>query len=294
MSVRVENGAADTPAQELVSPPAAVSPLPAGSFRAAAPFLRRPYETQAVRWKVQHQWPKGKAPEGGLIVCYIDRGLVIDRLNVVVPHLWEARFEDLGHGGVMRCALTVDGITRVDVGEAASLKARYSDSLKRAAVHFGIGVSLSRVPQARLSVKAGQLRAYQAGAKHGLDLTQAGLDYLRQRYDHWLDVAGREVFGDPLPHGDVHDQEQAQGDEEPDEAVADKAETTGLLQRLTSGEFTVRQQAGFLRAVDVRLDDQHIDGDTIAAACAVLTDEQAAKLAGLLDQAHPKPEKGDA
>lgn len=291
MTTRVENGAADTPARELVSPPAGV--LPADSFRAAAPFLRRPYETQAVRWKVQHQWPKGKQPEGGLIVAYIDRGLVIDRLNVVVPHLWSASFEDLGHGGMMRCALTVDGITRVDVGEAASLKARYSDSLKRAAVHFGVGVSLSRVPQARLSVKAGQLRAYQAGAKWGLDLTQQGLDYLRARYDHWLDVAGREVFGDPLPHGDVHD-EQSQGDDDSDAPVADHAETSTLLQRLTSGEFTVRQQAGYLRAVDVRLDDQHIDGDTITAACAVLTDEQAAKLTGLLDQAHPKPEKGDA
>lgn len=284
MTTRVENGAADTPAQELVSPPAPAAPLPADSFRAAAPYLRRPYETQAVRWKVQHQWPKGAKPEGGLIVCYIDRGLVIDRLNVVVPHLWSAAFEDLGHG-MMRCALTVDGITRVDVGEAASLKARYSDSLKRAAVHFGVGVNLSRVPQARLSVKAGQLRAYQAGEKHGLDLTQAGLDYLRARYDHWLDVAGREVFGDPLPHGDVHDHEQAQGDEETDAPVADRADTTGLLARLTSGEFTVRQQAGFLRAVDVRLDDQHIDGDTITAACQVLTDEQAAKLTGLLDNA---------
>jgi len=281
-TTRVENGAADTPAQELVREPAPPSPLPADSFRAAAPFLRRPYQTQAVRWKVQHQWPKGKAPEGGLVVCYIDRGLVIDRLNVVVPHLWVARFEDLGHGGLMRCALTVDGITRVDVGEAASLKARYSDSLKRAAVIFGVGVSLSRVPQARLTVGAGQLRAYQSGAKWGLDLTQAGLDYLRSRYDHWLDVAGREVFGDPLPHGDVHD-EQAQGDDEADAAVADHAETTGLLARLTSGEFTVRQQAGFLRA------------ETIAAACAVLTDEQAAKLEELLDQAHPKAEQeGDA
>lgn len=255
--------------------------LPATSFRAAAPFLRRPYEANAVRWKPQSLYPRDGAVRGAIIVCYIDRGLVIDRLNVVVPDLWDARFEDLGHGGLMQCALTVDGITRVDVGEAASLKARYSDSLKRAAVHFGVGVSLSRVPQSRLTVESGMLRTWGEGKGRGAQVTQKGLDYLRARYEDWLDVAGRAVFGDPLAHGDIG---EAQGDDADDSPVADHGETSGLHDRLAGGEFTVRQQAGFLKAAGLKLPGAPT-GQDIADATSVLTGEQAAKLAELLDAA---------
>lgn len=258
--------------------------LPAASFRAAAPLLRRPYEAAAVRWKPQSLYPRDGAVRGAIIVCYIDRGLVIDRLNVVVPDLWDARFDDLGHGGLMQCALTVDGITRVDVGEAASLKARYSDSLKRAAVHFGVGVSLSRVPQSRLTVESGMLRTWGEGKGRGAQVTQQGLDYLRDRYEHWLDVAGRSVFGDPLAHGDMG---EAQGDDTDDAPVADHDETTGLLGRLAGGEFTIRQQAGFLKAAGLKLPGAPTAQD-VADATSVLTPEQAGKLAGLLDAAATK------
>ena len=269
----------DPEGAELVRPPVAV--LPAATFRQAAPYLRRPYEPNAVRWKPQSLYPRDGQVKGAIIVCYIDRGLVIDRLNVVVPDLWSADFEDLGHGGLMRCALTVDGITRVDVGEAASLKARYSDSLKRAAVHFGVGVSLSRVPQSRLTVESGMLRTWGEGRGRGAQVTQKGLDYLRARYDDWLDQAGRQVFGDPLPHGDLG---EAQGDDTDDSPVADHGETSGLLDRLAGGEFTVRQQSGFLRAAGLKLPGSPTSQD-IADATSVLTPEQAAKLAELLDAA---------
>lgn len=269
---------------ELVRAPTG---LPATSFRSAAPFLRRPYESHAVRWKPQSLYPREGVAKGAIIVCYIDRGLVIDRLNVVVADLWSADFEDLGHGGLMRCALTVDGVTRVDVGEAASLKARYSDSLKRAAVHFGVGVSLSRVPQSRLTVESGMLRTWGEGRGRGAQVTQKGLDYLRTRYEDWLDVAGRAVFGDPLAHGDIG---EAQGDDADDSPVADHGETSGLHDRLAGGEFTVRQQAGFLKAAGLKLPAAPT-GQDIADATSVLTGEQAAKLAELLDAAATK---GDA
>ena len=255
--------------------------LPAGSFRAAAPFLRRPYEAAAVRWKPQSLYPRDGQVKGAIIVCYIDRGLVIDRLNVVMADLWSADFEDLGNGGLMRCALTVGGVTRVDVGEAASMKARYSDSLKRAAVHFGVGVSLSRVPQSRLTVESGMLRTWGEGKGRGAQVTQKGLDYLRARYEDWLVVAGRAVFGDPLPHGDVG---EAQGDDADDSPVADHHETSGLLGRLAGGEFTIRQQAGFLRAAGLKLPGAPTAQD-VADATSVLTADQAAKLGELLDAA---------
>ena len=271
--------------EELVRPPSAL--LPAATFRAAAPYLRRPYEANAVRWKPQSLYPRDGAAKGAIIVCYIDRGLVIDRLNVVMADLWSADFEDLGNGGLMRCALTVGGVTRVDVGEAASMKARYSDSLKRAAVHFGVGVSLSRVPQSRLTVESGMLRTWGEGKGRGAQVTQKGLDYLRARYEDWLVVAGRAVFGDPLPHGDVG---EAQGDDADDSPVADHGETSGLLDRLAGGEFTIRQQTGFLRAAGLKLPGAPTAQD-VADATSVLTPEQAEKLAGLLDAAGTK---GDA
>ena len=96
-----------------------------------------------------------------------------------------------------------------------------------------------------------------------------------------MDVAGRAVFGDPLAHGDIG---EAQGDDADDSPVADHHETTGLLDRLAGGEFTVRQQAGFLKAAGLKLPAAPT-GQDIADATSVLTADQAAKLAGLLDAA---------
>jgi len=39
----------------------------------------------------------------------------------------------------VKCRLTVLGVTKEDVGEGGTLKAAFSDALKRAAVKFGVG-----------------------------------------------------------------------------------------------------------------------------------------------------------
>ena len=89
--------------------------LPVDTLKDAAPFLRRPFTAQAVKFKVQATWPKD-APKTGLIVAYIDARAVIERLNAVIPHKWnDPEYNDLG-SGVLECVLTVDGITRRDVG----------------------------------------------------------------------------------------------------------------------------------------------------------------------------------
>lgn len=168
--------------------------FPVESFREAARHLRRPFTPEAVRFKVQSTWQTG-----GLIVGYIDARLVIERLNLVCPHLWCDHYENVG-GKLMWCHLTIDGITRSDVGEGTG-KALVSDALKRAAVRFGIGVSLYAMPSQKLPFGA-MLEKKTKGEKENVYLTDRGEDELRNRYRTWLDVHARAAFGDPLDHGD--------------------------------------------------------------------------------------------
>lgn len=185
--------------------------LPVNTLKDAAPHLRRPFTAAAVKWKVQTVLGENK---GALIVGYIDARLVIERLNLVCPHLWFDAYEPTPKGN-MWCHLTVDGITRSDVGEGIG-KGLVSDALKRAAVHFGIGVPLYAIPSAKLWVgdKDSELRFNYKKVPEIDERTDAKL---RARYDRWLKVHGIKAFGDPLDHGDS---DQSQGDHEVDDAPA--------------------------------------------------------------------------
>ncbi|HEY1690021.1 MAG TPA: hypothetical protein VGF95_14295 [Solirubrobacteraceae bacterium] len=261
-----------------------MSTAPFDSLREAAVDLRRPFDALAIKWKVQSTWPKDKTgvtkPEGGQVVCYIDRGLVIDRLNLLVPHLWSPVFEERERNHML-CRLTIDGITREDVGEGATLKARYSDSLKRAAVHFGVGVSLSRVPASRMKIEDGGLRVFGSEGKWGVDFTQQGLDYLRRRYETWLTERGKDAFGDPLSHGDDGD---AQGDDEtPDSLILDDQGAIDMLVVLSETGLTLRQQVALLAHTGVQILPT-ADAQEVAKAVSTLTQDQAEKLDELIAQ----------
>lgn len=180
---------------EVVPSPASEQGFPVGSYKEAVRHLRRPFTPAAVKFKAQAHIPKAD-PKRTLFVAYIDARLVSERLNLVLPHLWSTEYV-IGQKGTM-CHLTVDGITRSDIGEAsdspqgASPKAVLSDSLKRAAVHFGVGVSLYAVPS---MVLPGKITAVYDGDQVDVEL--------RKRYAAWLDATGIRVFGEPLDHGDV-------------------------------------------------------------------------------------------
>src|SRR5437879_5719597 len=105
--------------------------FPLETYRDAVRHMRRPFTAAAAHFKVQSTWPR-EAPANALVVMYIDARLVVDRLNLLLPHLWWDEYEpiDATH---MVCKLTVDGVTRRDVGEGTG-KALYSDAFKRAAV----------------------------------------------------------------------------------------------------------------------------------------------------------------
>ncbi len=182
--------------------------FPVDSFKEAAKPLRQPFSPEAIKFRVL----KG---QGNRARCayYIDARLAIARLNLVIPHKWEHRFEPVQGG--MLCHLTVDGLTRSDVGwsnnqtDDMGLKALYSDAFKRAAVHFGIGESLYATPPVYLQEGPG-LKVVDSGRtdKYGKPIKNyyirpEGEGYLRDAYKQWLKEHGAEAFGEALDHGDV-------------------------------------------------------------------------------------------
>jgi hypothetical protein len=87
-----------------------------------------------------------------LALAYIDARAVMNRLDAVVGSgNWHFTFEPLtADCKAMKGSLTVCGVTKCDAGQASTedepIKSAVSDSLKRAAVHFGIGRFLYDLP----------------------------------------------------------------------------------------------------------------------------------------------------
>lgn len=184
--------------------------------------LRRPFTPAAIRFKIQAGGGTKQQPAKGLVIVYIDARLAIERLNRVVGLGWSDTYSAV-NGGLL-CRLTVLGVTREDVGiagdsgQGGSPKAIVSDALKRAAVKFGVGVSLYSVPQ--MWVDPADIRY---GGREGKPqgITDNGVRKLRQQYAAWIDAQGRHAFGDPLDHGDVDD---SAGDVEAEHAPEPAAE----------------------------------------------------------------------
>lgn len=203
---------------------ASTSPFPVDSFKDAAPHLRRPFDLYAVQFRAL----EGTKGERLNCAAYVTARTVTDRLNLVCPGLWSDHYE-LVPGG-MRCDLTVDGLTRSDVGwsagtaNAMALKTLYSDAFKRAAVKFGVGVSLYALPHLVLYVdkkhawaKALPEKDKWGNQKFRYGITPSGMSELRARYERWLAV--QMSFGEALAHGHVEgsvDPEDEGKVEEPD------------------------------------------------------------------------------
>jgi hypothetical protein len=120
--------------------------------RALTAALANPFEPKDVKFKPQ--MVKGTRC---LAMAYIDARLIQDRLDDVLgSENWEDAFKLLPDGSVMcrlRLKLGDRWITKTDVGSPSEqpdsgdrLKAAVSDALKRAAVKFGIGRYLYRLP----------------------------------------------------------------------------------------------------------------------------------------------------
>jgi hypothetical protein len=186
--------------------------FPCASLVEALPHLRRPPSPGAVQFKIQ-----SVVDDAAQVAAYIDARLVFDRLDHVCGQEWSATFEALPHAMsppgdrngelrepppvYVRCRLTLYGVTREDVGEGRDPKAAFSDAVKRAAVHFGVGRALygMRLPWLREGEADSELRRNRRGK---LVLDRRTEAWCRAMYERWLSERGVAQFGDPLDHGD--------------------------------------------------------------------------------------------
>jgi hypothetical protein len=131
--------------------------------------LEAPFEAAEVKWK-----PGAVKGERALAMVYIDARAVMDRLDDVFGvDGWQDSYHALGIDGAVQCTLSVrmggteqagdpafgpmpgsGWVAKTDVGGPSEqpdggdrMKAAYSDAIKRAAVKFGIGRYLYRIPQ---------------------------------------------------------------------------------------------------------------------------------------------------
>jgi hypothetical protein len=187
--------------------------FPSASLAEALPHLRRPPSPAAVQFKIQNA-----VDQAAQVAAYVDARLVFDRLDRVCGHQWSARFDELPGAMIpppadrngelraprlvnVRCRLTLYGVTREDVGEGQDPKAAFSDAIKRAAVHFGVGRALyaMRLPWLRAGDADSELRRNRRGR---LVLDRRSEAWCREMYGRWLAERGIRQFGTPLDHGD--------------------------------------------------------------------------------------------
>jgi len=115
-------------------------------------LLTRPFDPGAVKFK-----PAVVSGNRAMALAYVDARVIQDRLDEVLSvGGWQDDYEALPDGSVicrLRLRLGKRWVTKVDVGGPSEqpdggdrMKAAFSDALKRAAVKFGIGRYLYRLP----------------------------------------------------------------------------------------------------------------------------------------------------
>jgi hypothetical protein len=154
-------------------------PAPAATVEELTDALAAPFDPSAVRFK-----PAVVTGNRALALAYVDARVVQDRLDDVLGvDGWQDEYECLADGSVV-CKLQLrmggEWITKMDVGGPSEqpdggdrMKAAFSDALKRAAVKFGVGRYLYRLPsqwldydpQRRQFLKAPSLPAWALPAK---------------------------------------------------------------------------------------------------------------------------------
>jgi hypothetical protein len=178
--------------------------------------LRRPFFPNDVQYKIQTVGQKAC-----LCVAYIDARHVQERLNNVCAGRWSNSFREVynldpetGKDKIVAVEATVSvifwveqtkdpyTIEHADVGSFDNvnenhhgLKAVYSDALKRAAVHWGIGTPLYSHPTSFLPKGAEFCRMKE---DKPVGINDKGQEKLRATYRDWLEKEGKEVFGEPM------------------------------------------------------------------------------------------------
>lgn len=169
--------------------------------------LAAPFDSNEVKWK-----PQAISGSRALAVAYVDARVIQDRLDEVLGVTgWQDHYEFLSDGSCL-CKLSAriagEWIVKMDVGgqseqpdEGDRKKAALSDSLKRAAVKFGIGRYLYRLPsqwadydpKKKCFAKTPQLPAAAISASRASKLPADGaeLEARLVRHEQALVAAGR-------------------------------------------------------------------------------------------------------
>ncbi len=110
--------------------------------------LKEPFPAAYIEWKPQSVSKDGKR---ALAAAYVDARRYQERLDLVCPG-WSSHIELLANGQVAKVAITIEGVTREDVGEASSEEANtvttaVAQAFKRACAAFGLGRYLYFLPQ---------------------------------------------------------------------------------------------------------------------------------------------------
>lgn len=154
-----------------------------------------------IRWRIARSLGQRNGAEIGQLVGYIDGRICMKMLDELDPK-WSVEQSPLIADGRLigvQTMLTVGGVTRSDVGVPSNqdpVKGAYSDGLKRAAVHFGIGRELYELPQvfAKLNVE-------------GKSKTPADKPKFNEDTGRWeITAPGWVWYPDEEPEPDLEDQ----------------------------------------------------------------------------------------
>lgn len=149
--------------------------------------LRDPFPTNTIKVKPQSVT---QDQSKGLVTYYVDARIVAERLNEAVgSDNWTDEYRVISgphEGTPVECRLTVNGVTKCDVGQVKpgelddkSWKSAYSDAFKRAAVKFGVGAYLYESPNVWAETKVGH-----NGKAQGF--SENGRAHALQAYAQWI------------------------------------------------------------------------------------------------------------
>lgn len=114
--------------------------------REAIEWLQKPFKFEDIEWRAQQAGISNNGNPYCMVLAYVTNRAIMNRLDEVFgPFGWQNQFRDLPGGGV-ECGISVlhDGqwITKWDAASQTQIEATKggrSDSMKRAAVQWGIG-----------------------------------------------------------------------------------------------------------------------------------------------------------
>jgi hypothetical protein len=116
-------------------------------------LLAAPFSPRDIEWRIARCGVKNGNP-WAFVLAYLTNRAIMDRLDAVVGSFnWRNEYKEAPQGGVM-CGLSIrhngEWVTKWDGAEntqVESVKGGLSDSMKRAAVQWGIGRYLYNLPK---------------------------------------------------------------------------------------------------------------------------------------------------